>query len=447
MNLNGAVLLFAVGVVILSAFIFGLAPAVHATRTEVHSELKEGGRTTTTSTRQNRWRSGLVVAEVALALILLTGAGLMMKSLYRLLSVDPGIRPNRVLTMEMNLRTSQYDKDAAILNFWQQVLDRVRVLPGVETAALGTMVPLTGEHSRDDITIEGMALPKPGSFPHPDIHIVSPGYVQTLGIHLLRGRAFTDTDTENAPSVGMINAMLAQRFFRDKDPLGKRFMFGRPSANTPPKWITIVGIVGDTKLYGLQNPSRLEVYVPLRQGATGYMNLVVKTGNDPATLTSAIRRVVASIDKDQPIFGIATMKQLVSDSVSTPRMTLILLGSFSALALVLAAVGIYGVISYSLAQRTHEIGIRMALGAQHRDVLRMILAQGAKMAGAGVAIGIVASFGLTRLMEKLLFSVSAEDPGTFAAVSVVLALISLLACYIPARRSLRVDPMVALRYE
>jgi len=224
-------------------------------------------------------------------------------------------------------------------------------------------------------------------------------------------------------------------------------MFGRPSPERAPEWITIVGMVGDTKLYGLANPSRLEIYIPLRQSARNDMYLMVKSRIDPAALTSSIRGVIASIDKDQPIFNIATMQQLVRDSVSTRRITLILLGLFSALALVLAAIGIYGVISYSVAQRTHEIGIRMALGADRTEVLRMILAQGMKIAGAGVVIGLAASFGLTRWMAKLLFSVSAADPLTFTAVALVLVLIALLACYIPARRALRVDPIIALRYE
>ena len=225
-------------------------------------------------------------------------------------------------------------------------------------------------------------------------------------------------------------------------------MFGHPSAEHPPKWITIVGLTADTKLYGLANPARLEVYVPFRQSVSSDMNLIVKSAADPAALTSAIRGAIASIDKDQPIFAIATMQELVNSSVSTRRITLILLGLFSALALVLAAIGIYGVISYSVAQRTHEIGIRMALGADHGGVLRMILAQGVKIAGAGVVIGLGASFGLTRLlMTNLLFSVRAADPLTFAAVAIVLVLVAMLACYIPARRALRVDPIIALRYE
>jgi putative ABC transport system permease protein len=245
----------------------------------------------------------------------------------------------------------------------------------------------------------------------------------------------------------MINALLAQRYFSGENPIGKRFHFGHRPVNDPREWITITGVVGDTRLYGLANPSRLEVYIPFRQSITGDMNLIAKSRNDPAALTAAIRHVVHSLDKDLPISGIATMEQLISNSVSTRRVTLILLGMFSALALVLAAIGIYGVISYSVAQRTHEIGIRMALGAQRRDVLRMVLTQGAKIAGAGMIIGIVLSFGLARLIANLLFSVSAADPLTFAAVAIVLALVAMLACYIPARRALRVDPMVALRHE
>lgn len=446
-TMNGPVLIFVAAAMVLSALIFGLAPAIHSARTDVHSELKEGGRAASAGTRQNRWRGRLVIAEVSLALILLIGAGLMIKSLYRLLSVDPGFQPDRVLTMEMSLRTSQYNKDAAILSFWNQVLSQVRALPGVRSAALATGVPLTNDHSRDDITLEGMALPKPGSYPHPDVHVATPGYVSTLGIQLLRGRAFTAADNESAPRVGMVNARLARQYFPGKNPLGKRFHFGHPPANNPREWITIVGVVGDTKLYGLANPSRLEIYIPSGQSAQSDMTLVVKSRDDPGRLTLAIRRIVSSIDKGQPIFGIATMKQLVANSVSTRRMTLILLGLFGGLALMLAAIGIYGVISYSVAQRTHEIGIRMALGASRRDLLFMVILQGGKIAAIGLAAGIVISFGLARLMTSLLYSVSAADPLTFAAAAIMLALVALLACYIPARRALRVDPMSALRHE
>ena len=446
-NLNGAVLLFVAGVVVLAAFIFGLTPALHSSKPNVQSELKEGGRTSSAGASQNRLRSVLAVAEISLALILLIGAGLMMKSLYRLMAVDPGFRPDRVLKMGMDLRTQQYSKDPAVLNFWQQLLDRVRVLPGVESAAVGTVVPLTDSHSRSDVTLEGMAQPTPGNYPHPDVHIISPGYVETLGIPLLRGRTFTDEDNEKAPLAGMINSMVARRFFPNENPVGKRFMFGHPSATNPPKWFTSVGVVGDTRLYGLANPARLEVYVPLRQDPTSGMALVVKSGADPAALTSAIREAVQSIDKDEPIRAIVTMKELVSDSVATRRMTLLLLGLFSSLALILGAIGIYGVISYSVAQRTHEIGIRLALGAPRRDVFRLVVGQGLKLAGIGISIGVVGAFGLARLMSSLLYGISATDFETFAGVSVLLAVVALLACYVPARRAMRVDPTVALRYE
>ena len=446
-TLNGPTLMFAGAVVTLATFAFGVAPALAAGRSNIQLELQEGGRTANVSARTGRWRAALVVAEFSLSLILLVGGGLMMTSLSRLLSVDAGIRTERVLTMQMTLRTAQYSKAPAILNFWDQLLGRVRALPGVQSAALGTGVPLTDDHSRTDITIEGMELPKPGGFPHPDVHIVSPAYLSTLGVRLLRGREFTGMDTEKAPPIAMINAHLARQFFDARNPVGQRFMFGHPSAKRKPQWVTIVGVVGDTKLYGLANPSRLEVYVPLHQDAAESMTLLVKSAGAPAPLTSAIRAAIVSVDKDQPVFETATMEQIVRNSVSPQRITFILLGAFSALALVLAAIGIYGVVSYSVAQRRQEIGIRMALGAQPSEVLRMVIAQGARLAAIGLIIGIVAALALTRLLASLLYSVSPSDPATFATVTVVLALTAAAASYIPARRSVRVDPMRALRCE
>jgi putative ABC transport system permease protein len=445
-DVNGAVLLFSAGLVIVSMFAFGLAPALDSKSGDLQSELKEGGKATSGGGR-NRWRNLLATSEIALALILLVGAGLMMKSLHRLLSVDSGFRAERVLKLEMSLQTAQYDKDAALIGFWQQTLDRVRTLPGVESAAVGTAIPLTGDHWRTDITVEGLPLPKLGSFPHPDMHIVSPDYEKTLGIRMLRGRGFTDSDREGAPQVALVNATVAQRLFAGADPVGRRFTFGRLQAGRPPKWVTIVGVVADTRMYGLANPARLEVYLPFRQSPPNGMVLLVKSRQEPDTLVSAIRAVVASIDKEQPIFGISTMQEVVNASISTRRVTLMLLGLFSGLALVLAAIGIYGVVSYSVAQRTKEIGIRMALGAQPGDVLRLVLAQGGKIAAAGIAIGGAASLVFTRLLTKLLYSVSTGDPATFAAVAFALALVALVACWIPARRTLRVDPLVALRHE
>ncbi|HKD92788.1 MAG TPA: ABC transporter permease, partial [Terriglobales bacterium] len=343
--LNIPVLLFAAGIVLLAAFVFGITPALHWNHTDVQSELKEGNRTSSAGATHSRVRSSLAIAEAALALVLLVGAGLMMKSLYRLLQVDPGFRPDQVLTMTISLRPDQYSKDAAVRNFWDQVLERVRELPGVESAAVATNTPMTGNHSRLDITIEGMAEPRPGNYPHPDAHVISPGYVQALGINLLRGRSFTEADKEDAPLVAMVNQSLASQFFPNQDPIGKRFMFGHPDTEKQPKWLTIVGVVGDTKLYGLANLSRLEFYVPFRQAPSGQMDLLVKSRVDPAALTPAVRAAVYSVDKDQSIAGVATMKQLVNNSIATRRMTLVLLGLFSALALLLGAIGIYGVIS------------------------------------------------------------------------------------------------------
>jgi putative ABC transport system permease protein len=439
------VFLFAAAMIVLVSFAFGLIPALQATRPDLHETLKEGGRSATSTRGQHRLRGALAIAETALALVLLVGAGLMLKSLYHLIQVSPGFQPARVLYMEMDLRSDQYSKDPAILNFWQQVLDRVRVIPGVQSAALGTVVPLTGNHRRSDITIEGLPIPAPGEFPHPDRHTISSGYIAAMGIPLLRGRNFSDADNETAPDVALVNSTLARRFFTDGDPIGKRFLWGQPGKDE--KWITIVGVVADTRLYGLDNPARLEVYSPYRQRPSADMNLVVRSAVDPASLTSSIRAAVAAIDKDQPLFDIHTMQQLVDDSISTRRLTLVLLGIFSALAVILAAIGIYGVMAYSVALRTQEIGIRMALGAQQKDVLRLVLGQGARIAFFGVAIGLATAAALARLLSSLLFSVSASDPFTFATVAALLVAVALLACYIPARRALRVDPIIALRYE
>ena len=446
-TMDRGVLLFSAAMVVLVAVAFGLAPAWQASQPRVHETLKEGGRSSTSGAQQNRLRSALVIAETALALVLLVGAGLMMKSMYRLLQVNPGFRPERVLTMEIDLRTAQYSKPEASLAFWHQVLDRVRVLPGVEAAALGTVVPLTGDHSRADVTIEGMATPEPGKYPHPDYHSVSAGYLDALTIPLLRGRNFAAADTKTAPPVALVNYTMARRFWPNSDAIGKRLRFGHPEWKDDFPWITVVGVVGDTKLYGLSNPSRLELYLPYEQSPTTEMSLVLRSSVNPASLTSAVREAVLAIDKDQPVADVNTMTQLVNNSVATPRITLVLLGLFSALALVLAAIGTYGVIAYSVQQRTHELGIRLALGAQRRDVMRLVLAHGMKLAGIGIAIGVAAAFGLTRLMASLLFGTGASDPIAFSAASIVLLLVAVAACCIPARRAMRLDPMVALRYE
>ena len=444
-GMNGPVLLFSAVLVLFSVFAFGLGPALQSARSNAQANLKESGKSTATGHRM-RWRNLLATGELALALILLIGAGLLIKSLYRLLSVDAGFEPARVLKLDLTLRTAQYKNDGGLVAFWRRVLDGVRAIPGVESASLGTGVPLTNHHPRTDITLEGRPAPSPGTYPHPDAHVVSPDYEKTLGIRLLVGRGFTDADRENGQQVAMVNALVAKRLFAGTDPIGKRFTFGDGAPGDASKWITIVGVLADTKMYGLANPSRLEVYVPYCQAPSHEMTLLVKSRQVPGPL-SAIRQVVASIDKEQPVFGIATMQDVVDSSVSKPRITLILLGLFSGLALVLAAVGIYGVISYSVGQREKELGIRIALGADRGDVFELVLAQGGKIAFKGIVAGLAGSVALTQLMARLLYAVSAFDPVIFSAAALGLASIAMAACYIPARRSMGVDPLIALRQE
>jgi putative ABC transport system permease protein len=446
-SLNGPVLLFTAVIVVLVTCLFGAAPAIHTTRPDVQSELKEGGRTVGGGRRHGRLLAVQSGAEITLALVLLAGAGLMLRTVVGLLSVDPGFRSAGVLTMDVALRAPRYAHDPERRRFWQQLLDGAHAVPGVRSAAVGTVVPFTHDHSRADVTIEGMPLPTPGSFPHPDYHFVSSGYFRTLGIPLVRGRDFTAADDENAPRVGIVNTRLAQQYFPGRDPIGKRFMFGHPSAATSPEWITIVGVAGDTKLYGLGNPSRLEVYVPYRRYPPGDVTLLVQSAMEPGPLAAAMRRVVAAIDPDQPISSVATMGALRRASVGDRRATLMLLSAFSALAVLLAAIGIYGVISYAVAQRSHEIGIRMALGARQRGVLAMVLRDAGTIAVAGIAVGIATAIVLTRTMAGLLYAVSPADPVTLVAAASLLLAIALLAAYLPARRAARVHPMEALRYE
>jgi putative ABC transport system permease protein len=386
------------------------------------------------------------VLEISLALVLLCGAGLLMKSLYKLMAVDPGFHTEQLMSAAVDTSPRQYPDAPSQARFAERLLAGLQQIPGVESAAIGTAPPLFGYHSRSDITIEGMGPMKRGDYPHPDFHKISPGFTETLRIPLVAGRTFTAADNETAPKVCLINSLLAQKFFAHGDAVGRRITFDERKEGST-EWITIVGVVGNTKMYGLANPARFEVYLPFAQSAEGSMNILLRSAVDPVSLTAAIRGAVANVDKDQPVYDFATMSERASNSVSQRRMTLVLLELFSALALVLAGIGIYGVISYSVAQRTHEIGIRAALGAQRRDLLRMVLGQGVTLALVGIAAGIIAAAAVGRLMSTLLFSVSAYDPATFVAVAAALLAVAAAACYFPARRAMRVDPMVALRYE
>jgi putative ABC transport system permease protein len=439
------VLAFTAALSLLTVIISCLAPALQASKPDLNETLKESGRTSSGGIHRLQLRNLLVVSEIGLALLLLVSAALMMKSFARLLAVDPGFNPAGVLTMRLSLRGPKYVKGEQVSAFCQQGLERVRALPGVQYAALGTGLPLTDSHSRADITILGQPLPEIDKFPHPDFHVVSPDYFSALGIPLLRGRTFTQADNPQAPGVVLISQSLARRFWPKGDAVGKTILIGHPEPKNPS--LTIVGIVGDTKQYGLAAATRWEVYLSYLQHPTGNLRVVVRTAANPENLTAAVESQIRGVDQDVPFSEVETMRNVVSDSVGTQRITMLLLGLFAGLAIVLAAVGIYGVISYSVAQRTHEIGIRMALGAEQRDVLRFVVGKGFALTAFGIGAGLVGAFALTRLLSSLLFGVSATDPFVFGGVSLLLAVVALLASYIPARRATKVDPMVALRYE
>ena len=444
--INSWVLAFTCVLSLATVAIFGLVPALEVSKPDLNETLKEGGRAASGGVERRQVRSLLAVSEIALALVLLISAGLMIKSFRRLLAVDPGFDPQNVLATWVNLRGAQYDKPDAVAAFCRQSLDRIRTLPGVKFAAIGNRLPLTDDHSRSDILIEGQPVPAIGHFPHPDFHDVSPDYFRAMGIPLMRGRYFTESDTAQAPPVVLISESLARRFWPGGDAVGKRILQGRtPGPDRP--WRTIVGIVGDTKQYGLSAETKWEVYYPYLQNPPSDFAFVVRAASHPEGLTAAIKNEVHGIDKDVPVHDEMTMERIVSDSMGTRRMTMLLLGLFAALALVLAAVSIYGVIAYSVGQRTHEIGVRMALGAERRDVLWLVVGKGFILATIGVVVGLASAAVLTRFLSSLLFGVRPTDPVIFTGVSLILAAVSLVASYIPARRAARVDPIVALRYE
>jgi putative ABC transport system permease protein len=443
-RLDWRVLAFTLGVALLTGALSGTAPAVRGARAHVDDALKKASKSMTSDAARQRLRSLLIVSEIALALVLLIGAGLMLKSFHRLLAVDPGFSSERVLTAQLWLASPRYAEARAKLNFFDELLNRVRALPGVESASMTTGLPLTGVDFGAPFSIEGRPFDPTGKPPHAYIRTITPGYFQTLDIKLRQGRDFNDHDTETSTPVVIINQTFARDFF-DGSAMGKRFKIGAP--NSPRPWMQIEGVVGDVKADGLDSETVPELYLPLAQNAGPAMTLVTRTVGDPVDSVAAVRREVQSIDKDQPVYNIRTMRQLLGASLAQRRFNMILLTAFAVIALLLAASGLFGVMAYSVAQRTHEIGLRLALGAQPRDVLKLVVGNGMALALLGVAAGLVGAFTLTRLMSTLLFGVTPTDAATFAVVSVGLLGVALLACYIPARRATKVDPMVALRYE
>jgi predicted permease len=444
-SLDSWVLLFSLGVTIFTGLFFGTFPALHIARSDLHETLKEGGRSGGAGVGRRRMRSALVVAEVAVSLVLLVGAGLMTKSLLRVLQADAGIDPTGVLVVNFTLPQTKYGESAQRRQFILEVVDKIRALPGVEYA--GFKNPLLGTFQTGFI-IEGRPLPEPGQGLSTDIGRVSPDALPAMGIRLLKGRYFTEQDNETAPRVCIIDETMARTHWPNQEPLGQRMALGGGAQpGMEPQWMTIVGVVAHVKHYGVDQPSRVETYVPVAQDPMGGGWLVLRTSLDPASLTGGVRAAVASVDRDVPIFGNRRLVEIVEDTTAQRRLAVFLMGAFAALALLLAAVGLYGVISYSVAQRTHEIGVRMALGAHRQDILLLILRHGLGLTLVGLALGVGGALYLSRFLESQLFEVQARDPATFLAIPLVLAAVALLASWIPARRAAKVDPMVALRYE
>jgi len=425
--------------------LFGLVPAWQAARVDVNELLKAGGRNE--ATWRGPWRSGLVIVELALALVLLIGAGLLVRSLQRVQQVNPGFRPAGLLVMQIALPRNRYRTPAQTDAFYQQLLGQMRALPGVQSVGATSILPLSGVSAPpSNFEIEGRA-PAPGQVPpHGDRWAVTADYFQTMQIPLLRGRAFTESDQAESQPVAIIDESMARQHWPDENPIGKRLSFQRdPQGN--PVWREIVGLVGHVKPGSLEREARGQCYVPHRQLSAGGMFLVVRTAHEPASLAASVRNVIRQADAELPVFRVTTMEQLVAASLAQRRFTLAAFGLFAGVALLLAAVGLYGVLAYVVAQRTHEIGVRLALGAQSGDVLRLIVGQGMELALAGLLIGLGGALALTRLLQPLLFGVRATDPMTFGGIALLLLLVAFLACWIPARRATKVDPLTALRHE
>ena len=443
-GVNGPVLAFTLAVTLVVGLLFGLAPAIHAARTNLHHGIQQGARRTAGTARITR--AVLVVSEVALALMLLVGAGLLMRSLGRLLAVTPGFDPTRLLTMQIQTSGPRFDNDTVTHAFFDRVLAAVRQVPGVEAAALVSQLPLSEDFDMYGVHAELRRRANPEQDPSAFRYAVSPGYVETMRIAVRRGRAFTDRDRAGAPPVVLINETFARREWPGQDPIGQRVRLG--SATDGP-WRTVVGVVADVKQISLAAEQPNAVYVPESQWpyADGSLSLVVRARGEPAALTSTVRRTIWSVDKDQAITRIATMDELIAASAAQRRFAFTLFELFSITALLLAAAGIYGVLSGTVAERLREIGVRSALGATRRDILTMVLREGLGLAALGIVLGGVGALALSRVMSALLFDVSSMDPLTYAGVAGVLAVAAVAACWIPAERAARVDPAVTLRAE
>ena len=445
-GLNVAVLGWTLGVSMLTGIIFGLAPALHVSRLNLNDSLKDGGKSEAGhASGSRRLRNALVVSEIALAVVLLASAGLLIRSFVRLQQVDRGFITDNVLTMVIRLPEARYREDPQLVQFFSQALERVRQLPTVRSAGIVNFLPLYGGlGSSTAFKILGQPVPPPGQEPSTDVRVADSGYFGTLGIPLLRGRNFSDSEQREAKHVILINEALARKHFPNGDPIGQKLdvaMFENP---TPAE---IIGVVGNVRYDSLIDEAPPAVYFPHPDLAYPFMTLVVRTDGDPTAIAPAIQREIRALDPNQPLSDVRTMNQVMSEWVARSRFNTLLLGLFAGLATLLSAVGIFGVMNYSVALRTRELGLRLAVGAQPRQVLLLVLKQGLVLTIVGVGLGLLAAFGLTRLLSGLLFGVAAVDVMTFASISLLLLIVSLLACYLPARRAMRIDPLRALRYE
>lgn len=451
-SLDARVVAVTMSVSLLTGLLFGLAPAMQFSKPDLNETLKDVGRNSTDGRQRQRLRGLLVISELALSVVLLIGAGLMIRSFIRVQVADPGFNAENLLTMRLSLPRSKYPDFNRQTRFFQDLIERIQAQPGVQSTATINVLPLSGSTADRSFKIEGRNVIQGEPGPDEELRFISPGYFSTMGIPLLRGRAFTQRDNSESPRVAIVNQALADRYW-SRDAIGKRIAYSGLGEGKP-NWCEIIGVAGNVKHLGPDIPAKPEVYLPFLQplfstatSTIGPMYLVTRTATQPEALTGAVRGAIESVDSNQPVSNVRTMAQRISTALAQRRFNMLLLGIFAGVALLLASIGIYGVMSFAVTQRTRELGIRMALGASASDVLRLVLGQGLALTLIGVAGGLAASFVLTSLINSLLYEVSATDSLTFAAVSVILIIVSTGACFVPAVRAMKVDPMVALKHE